>query len=1232
MAELLHFPTSTEPTPHETNLPPDHEARARALDIRTSAIVEAPAGSGKTGLLLQRFLKLLAEGDVKQPEEVLAITFTRKATADLRERILAQLHNASTSLTPDAGSFDRETRTLAEAVLAIDARLHWGLLDQPQRLRILTIDALCGEIARTLPLLSSNGVSSPVEDAKPFYREAARRTLMQLGGADAQLNAALRTVLLHRDGSLADCEHLLARMLEQREQWAELVPLDAAELSDDYLEDQVRPRLERSLEAIVCAGLNRALNALPPGVLEELTTLAARLGLEPGYNGKESPISICANRHQAPSARLEDLEHWIALIGLILKASDGDWRVRYQSRDVDFEIQKSDAALLKQLVEDIRTDELRETLRSVRNLPSPHYPDDQWLVAKSLFRLLRHSLAQLKVLFAERGECDFTEIALAAREALSTDDGRSDLASSPSARLTHLLVDEMQDTSSAQYNLLELLTRSWDGHSQTLFLVGDPKQSIYLFRQARVERFLRTVRERRLGDIPLEALQLTANFRSQGALVEAFNEAFTQLFPAPNSISTNDVLEVPFVRSEPTRLPAPSSINWHATVLNDGFEPEATPPIRDLHSAHRRNEARDIRRIIEDWRARPLPSDRRKNKDGQPKPWHIAVLARTRNHLTAIAAELSRSDDKHRPIPYRALNIVPLSERPEVLDALALTRALLHPADRTAWLAVLHAPWCGLSLNDLLTLTGEGPLADTEATVAELIAMRRDRLSPEGRRLLARIWPTLEIAVESLGRTSLAVHVERTWRSLGGDAPLKPEQQTNVLRFLDLLDQLEQDGGRIDLNLLAARLEELYAEPAATDGAVELLTIHKSKGLEFDVVLVPGLERSPSPSGSDLLNWLELDSARDDASHILLAPIWSRGDTADPLNKWLSRVKLARERAEVNRLAYVASTRAMEELHLFAATQRKKNSLDLCQPRAGTLLHALWPVAAQRFAAMAEPSDLAAALRHSLAEGPASAHDEPEEAEDGLALAAAADSPQPPRSEPPLLRRFPLSFNPLERFAAAAATRLPYLPASALPHEATFARPEGSFAVRAFGNVVHRFLEILSTRLQRHNDPEALLADLPAWEPRLLASLRGEGLSPAHAQREAARAVTALRNSLADPIGRWILSPHAGAANERSLATSTAALRTDRTFLAGSSPRSTNHEDHIWIIDFKTTEQGSRSSNLFEREERLKYNAQLHHYAAVRRALPDGHLPIQLGLFYPLIPLLLYWPLDDSPI
>ena len=1226
MSELLQFPPlePATPTAVDYDRAPDHEARRRALDVRLSAIVEAPAGSGKTGLLLQRYLKLLAEGGVSQPEEILAITFTRKATAELRERVLDQLHAAATGppLASDASGFERDTRALAEAALAVDARLGWLLLEQPQRLRIRTIDALCAEIARTLPLLSGSGTSEPVEEAEPLHREAARRTLLELGGADAILNDALQTVLLHRDGNLGDCEALLARMLDQRQQWAELVPLETESLTDEHLDTHVRPRLERSLETIVCAGLTRVLNVIPQPALVELAELAARLALEPSYApGEESPIAVCAGRGDPPAERAEDLERWLALLHLLF-TKEGEWRKSFIPSHLKFNISYEDRTALKEVVDRIQSDDLAESLKSLRRLPPPHFPDEQWRVAKALFRLLRHALAQLKVLFAETGHCDFSELALAACDALSAEEGVADLSRSPGARLMHLLVDEMQDTSSSQYTLLERLTRSWDGHSQTVFLVGDPKQSIYLFRQARVERFLRTVAERRLGDIPLESLQLTANFRSQGALVEAFNSTFAQLFPrtAVMSQPLGEELDVPFVEAHPIRRVSthPQNVEWHVEVLGSHpipGNPASTPG--ELRRARIERESRQIRRVIEEWRARPLP-------EGRTKPWSIAVLARARKHLTSITSELSR-DYGVGPIPFRAVQIDTLDERPEVLDALALTRALLHPADRAAWLAVLRAPWCGLSLADLLCLTGEGPTSDREATIAELVAIRAHLLSPTGQQLLARTWTTLEQAALTLGRTSFAAHVERTWLSLGGDAALSPECLTNVRRFFEALRELEQDSaGTIDAVALNARLSKLFAETAVDEDAVQLLTIHNSKGLEFDLVLIPGLERATNRSRSELLNWLELDPAHGEAAHILLAPIGSRGEQTGGLNQWLSRVRRAREHAEHRRLLYVACTRAREALHLFAACEVQKDGTPRT-PAEGTLLRAAWPVVASRFASHGESEEDAAAQSSTpIRRGALLPFIPIKESTVGLAIAAsAADTEVTTRAA--VVHRLPLSFDPLARFRSAESTRLPYTPGFALTHAPSFERPEGSFAVRAFGNVVHRFLEHVSECVAAGIDPETLHANLSSWEPRLLAALRNEGVSPAISQREAPRALAALRNALMDPVGRWILSARRSAASEQSLTSlDSSVLRADRTFVAGDVPLA-DGDRCTWIVDFKTTEQGSRTSDRFAEEELLKYREQLERYASVLRELsPEPH-KIVLGLYYPLIPRLLHW-------
>ena len=1206
MSKVVVFPKTASDAAQES----DASARATVLDIHSSCIVEAPAGSGKTGLLVQRFLKLLADENVQQPEEILAITFTRKATAEMLERVLEQLQaaKAGTALSEDT-AFARETRSLAEAALARSNSLGWNLLAQPQRLNIRSILSVCMELANSRPVLTNSGPLKPVDVPYPLYRMAARNTLMQLGGKDRALHIALQDLLLHRDGSIGDCEQLIAGMLHTREQWGELVPLGSRVLDDDSLDPRVRQKLERTLEAVVCSGLQNALDATPPHVLEYLTHFAhVHAGL-PGYNGKPSPIAACAGKHEAPSAVAGHLDHWRALIHLVLKPKDREWRVRVAVNTLGFKPPRPVRDEFKLFLDSIQSDPLHAALRAVLALPSPAYSDEQWAIAKSLFVILRHALVELKLLFAARGECDFTEFALTAHEALVDGDGITDFAIAAGGKLRHLLVDEMQDTSTGQYELIRLLTQSWDGHSQTLFLVGDPKQSIYLFRQARVERFLRTMQEASIGDVPLTPLRLTANFRSQAALVTGFNDTFggteatDWIFPPPGdgSLRGSEAVDVPFVAATATReTTQPDGIVWHASIVNQPDSPDGCDP--------NEQEAVEIRRIIEQRLAQPLPP-------GRTHPWSIAVLARARGHLNAIVKQLKAHD-----IHFRGVELDPLNECPEVLDALALTRALLHPADRIAWLAVLHAPWCGLGLADLMALSGE----DSVATVAQLVAARRSHLSAIGQRLLDRAWPTLATAVDTLGRTPLSVHVERTWRSLGADVALSADQQANVLRLHSVLREVEAE--RNQHNLLAdltARIDKLYAEPRAGDTQVDLMTIHKAKGLEWDLVLIPGLQRTTRRSDSVLLNWLELDSITgDDEASIVLAPIWGKGDESDKLNLWLTNIRTRRDRAEEKRLFYVACTRAREELHLFASVNLKTGG-ELALPRSGTLLKACWPAVAPHFNALSSPIAVSsrpeADFFTSIEERPSV---RTADIEDFALDIAAAVAPSPP---PPTVQRLPLGFNPAARFEAAAALRLEYTPAASLPRNASFDRPEGSFAVRAFGNVVHRYLQVLAVRLADGANPVALLAELPSWTSRLTASLRGEGLPPRLTAGEADRALRALTLTLSYPTGLWILSPHAAAASERTLTTSTSGLRVDRTFLAGEAPLSSGCAC-IWIVDFKTTDPGARSAEAFAESERAKYSSQMEAYATLRRTLPDGHLPIHLGLFYPLIPRLLHWP------
>ncbi len=1183
MADVLEFPSPTVVAPQS-----DAAARDQALDIAASFIVEAPAGSGKTGLLIQRFLKLLASPTVQEPADVLAITFTRKATHEMRDRVFQQLAAARSVEKPN-NEFDRLTRTLAMDVLARDEALGWGLLAHPARLNISTIDALSIRIAGSLPILTGGTGLKPVERAEDLYADAARRTLQLLGGPDRTLHHALEQLLLHRDGNLAECEHLIAQMLPWRDQWLDLLPAGEAELTDEALDTITLPRMERLLEQAVCRALTHLNQLLPPELCHVLATLARRMAHRPPYGAEVSPLTVCRELAGAPGDAASDLETWQAFAHIAIAPSKKDWRAPrgLQRSHLKFELAPKDKLALEDLITALRRiPGLREALVDLDRLPPLRYPPEQWKIAKALFRVLRRALTDLTDVFAGRGECDFTEFSLLARRALQQDHAAGDLTASNSLSARHLLVDEVQDTSNAQYQLLRLLTADWDGRTRTVFLVGDPKQSIYLFRQARVERFLDTLRHGRLGTLELTPLFLSRNFRSQAELVHGFNRTFTPIFPPD---TPDPVLYHP---AEPTRHAAPGpGLQWHAETLPAGSDADARNQARTRH-------AQEIRETMQAWRVRPLPA-------GRTKPWTIAILVAARSHLAEILPALHSA-----AIPFRAFDIQPLRERQEILDLVALTRALLHPADRAAWLALLRTPWCGLTLRDLHLLAGADDIQWAGRTVLDAVRERGDLLSSDGIARLQPFWAVLSAALAQRGRMPLSQLVEHTWRAFAAERFASPEELENVDRFLALLDRLEA-AGPVTADSLDHALDRLFAAPSQEENAVDILTIHGAKGLEWDVVFVPALERPGQGGDTRLLSWLELENGDADGAsksnspgpaHGLVAPLSSRGATTHQLTKWMKRVDSLREEAERKRLFYVACTRAREELHLYAAPESTRQGGVSPAPR--TLLKAAWPGAASELDTRPRP---------------------PEEEPEVIEIAAAAGLHLVEPAPPLIDAARPLVRIPLEAMPGATLARI-HAPlksvAAKLPFH-SFRRTEGTAEARAFGNTLHDLLALSADRLSADRlatgtSVESLHTEMRQWLPRIEVLLRTHGLTPAAIATSAPRLQRALIQTLQHEDGRWLLAAHPHAISEPSLES----LRPDRIFIAGPEPHKPG-QTHLWVVDYKSSSGSRDDLEPFFARERERHTPQLETYAT---ALTPVGLPIRLALYFPLHTRLLWWP------
>ncbi|MGB8598062.1 MAG: UvrD-helicase domain-containing protein, partial [Burkholderiales bacterium] len=796
----------------------------------------------------QRYLALLA--NVERPEQILAITFTKKAASEMRERVLKALHDAQNNPPPE-DSFALQTWQLARKIVTLNQIVtdHSRFTSESiaQRLRIQTIDALCSELVTRMPITSRlGGTMSPVENSEPLLREATRRVLAQLENQHI-ISDATEILLQHLDNDYAIVESMLMRMLARRDQWLR------------HLADNNQPQLQR---AILEAGwrdlvsdqlveLREVVADLPADELFELARYAAS-----NLTHTESKISACLDLQNFPDTVPEALPYWQGLADLVLTKNDASWRKRLD-KNMGFPAteggKKSELSILrehmksrmKEFLESLSEQtSLAQKLHATRILPAQGYSDAQWNILYALLELLPHAVTELRKVFAESGQCDFTEIAQGALQALGETDNPTDLMLALDYKIQHILIDEFQDTSVSQFELLRRLTAGWQpGDGRSLFIVGDPMQSIYRFREADVSLFLRASLFG-IGDLRPVPLLLSRNFRSQQGIVDWVNQTFDKVFPQQGDLASG---AVSYAESAATKPQLPDkAVHIHA-LADDAWKAQ---------------QAQDIAQIV--------------NAEIEENPEQtIAILARSRTHLAEIVQQFNR----HR-IAFSALEIDALTERPAIIDLSALTRAHLNPADRTAWLSVLRAPWCGLSLADLSALAEN----ETARTIWQLLndSEKMDSLSKDGKQRAGKLLGALHASLLQRDRISLRAWIESTWLALGGPACLASENELDdAASYFDMLDEFgEQD---FSIEALELRLNKLYAQaPQQTKPAVQLMTMHKSKGLEFDIVILPSLSAKQRPNDNPLMIWQEYASSSGQ-NHLLLAPIHARGEATDPL-------------------------------------------------------------------------------------------------------------------------------------------------------------------------------------------------------------------------------------------------------------------------------------------------------------------------------------------------------------
>jgi ATP-dependent helicase/nuclease subunit A len=831
----------------------DAHARALAIDPTRNVVLEASAGTGKTRVLVDRYVGLLLSGVT--PRNILAITFTRKAAAEMRQRILDDLARRYR----EGGLTNQMWRDLRESVTDI---------------AISTIDAFCLTLLREFPLEADVDPGFELADETETPRlvgEALDKTLrigraLTIDSPDVALLFAELGEYRLREG--------LARLIDRRlvadPALIRFLRANAGEVGIDAAVNRLRSRL-RAAFASAPGGLEGFLACGPRHADFEL--LADDLRQLLGTASLPPPIV------QALLERVRD--------HLLTQSGEPRKRLSYRKDEfrssAHYERHAAGVAALGPYLIDALAGYRREI---------------NVVLARAVRRLLSIALQQYDDVLRKYGVLDFSEVLARTLLLLGQMDEFSRSRYKLEARYQHVLVDEFQDTSRAQWKLVELLVRSWSeglglsgsDRPPTVFIVGDRKQSIYGFRDAEVAvldqaaQFIEALRP--IGQV---RTAITRSFRSVREILAFANDLFAAVDKAPE-------------RSDAFRYTEDDLFPVAAAEATEGEPLALIGAVSD--EAQAEAVAEEIARLLGSG---AVVRDRDTGVRRAARPADIGVLFRTRESHRVFEDALAR-----RRVPFYVYKGLGFFDADEIKDVFALIGFLANPASELRAAAFLRSRFVRLSDCALKllapNLAGAITSPDPPAAVPQLSPYDRVRLElarahvPTWVSLVDRLSPA-ELLDRVLAESAYAAELDaRSYR----------QARENLKKVRSLVRRIQNRGyatlERIvdHLSQLAAGGDESNAIVDAVD-AVNLMTVHAAKGLEFPIVFIVNLSRGSGGAGEGI-RIVAHGAPDDDTASVAIGEYQSEAD-AD-LD--------AKETEEAKRLLYVAVTRARDRVYLAA--------------------------------------------------------------------------------------------------------------------------------------------------------------------------------------------------------------------------------------------------------------------------------------------------------------------------
>lgn len=863
--------------------PIDAEVRLSALSPHQSFHVESPAGAGKTSLLTARFIRLLAE--VEHPHQILALTFTNKAASEMRERISAVLNQVESG--PAAfPSWMQPILPYASKALKRHAG-HLDLLKSPEGLRIMTFHSFCLFLARQSPFEAGISIEAAVlgeGDQTALLIETARKMHDELFSRPPsdEIRKALERRLLHLNNDWAMLEQELIELVRKRDLLGDVIAEirqgreHLAQILTNRLTTFTGAYLLRLKKEFTRTGLGRNWGSLHRFLCDEGAPISASIPPE------------------LPGAEYSELSGWRAVSRFCLTKS-GNVRQRLTpAGGFPKGFQKSYwADCIKSLPPGIAG-----LLYQTEELPEPSYSPSELEPLFDLIMLAGQAIEIYGSLCRNGGWLDYAELELAALRVLGDEENPTDLQFILDQRIHHILIDEFQDTSWNQWQILLRLCSGWSrDDGRTVFIVGDPKQSIYGFRKAEVALFMQAKNGLPIPGqdyLSLVSLNLLTNFRSDPQLVDFTNRLFGGLIMSDPDL---EVEEVPYVEAHPVPQRTCGG-QVSLAVFSDGDK-----------AVSRQREAA--------WLAMQVQQAVRRNPGAS-----IGILVPARNCLPVYLNALQQSG-----LQVKLQEGILLTERSEVMDLYSLTRALVRPHDDLAWAALLRSPWCWADLN-LLQKIAEQNASGWMEKIRNYRGPEKTASQP------AVLWKAIELNLPQVGRMPLSRVVGRIWEELKGPEAVcsvfGPGGVENCRRFLQILDESEAGIPEDTLYRLELAIKKAYApsDPLAMYSPVHFMTVHHAKGLEFDVVFLPFMDWDPLGKRETPPYIIEKLPGIGGRRLIALKPDRRLAEDSKIFNL-LRKISARKKLGEAKRLFYVAATRARKELHMSGIALKRKDKISL---------------------------------------------------------------------------------------------------------------------------------------------------------------------------------------------------------------------------------------------------------------------------------------------------------------